>query len=204
MKYLAIIIDDDSRFKDHCDFVLKKIDKKIGFLNRTGNYITAYNRCVACKAIIVPQFEYCATLIIDVSETQLGMLQRTQNRTMRIILHCDEYIRIEHVLQVLQFMSVKQRLHYAVCIFIHKILNNVLPLSLRNKIETMGSENQRHTRQTGNIVLGFRKTRNARKSVFYEGAKLYNSLPLGIRDGDRLKEFKRELKDYILNTIRYA
>jgi len=42
------------------------------------------------------------------------------------------------------------------------------------------------------------------KSVFYEGAKLYNSSPLGMRECDKLKVFKRELKDYILNTIRYV
>jgi len=164
MKYLDIIIDDRLRFKDYCDFMLKKIGKKIGFLDRIGNSINVYNRCVIYKSIIVPQCEHCATVIIDMTETQLGVLQRAQNRAMRIILHCDEYITIEYVLQALQFMFVKQRLHYTVCIFIYKILTNVLPLSLRNKIE-MGSENQRHTRQAGNIALGFRKTRDARKCI---------------------------------------
>jgi len=79
-------------------------------------------------------------------ETQLGMLQRAQNGSLRIVLHCGKYTKIEHVLQVLQFLSVKQRLHYTVCIFVYKILNNTLPLSLRNKIETVGSEK---TRQAG-------------------------------------------------------
>jgi len=57
-------------------------------------------------------------------------------------------------------------------------------------------------KQVDNIAWGFRKTRNVRESVFYEGVKLYNSFPLGIRECDRLKVFKRELKDYIPNTIR--
>jgi len=73
------------------------------------------------------------------SETQLGMLQRAQNRAMRAILHCDGYTKTKHV-QALQFMSIKQRLYYSVCIFIYKILSNALPLSLRNKIEIVGSE----------------------------------------------------------------
>jgi len=83
-------------------------------------------------------------------ETRLGTLQRAQNRATRGILHRDGYIKIEHV----QFMSIKQRLHYSVCIFIYKILNNMLAVSLRNKIEIAGSERQRQTRQAGNIVLG--------------------------------------------------
>jgi len=40
MKYLGIIIDDRLRFTDHCDYVLKKIGKKINFLNRIGKSIT--------------------------------------------------------------------------------------------------------------------------------------------------------------------
>jgi len=112
----------------------------------------------------------------------------------------DRYTKTEYVLQALQFMSVKQRLYHSVCIFIYKILNNMLPVSLRNKIE-IESESQRQTRQAGNIVLGLRKIRNAQKSVFYEGVKLYNSLPFRIKQCDRLKIFKRELKEYMLNTI---
>jgi len=37
MKYLGIIIDDILRFKD--DYMLKKIEKKISFLNRTSYFI---------------------------------------------------------------------------------------------------------------------------------------------------------------------
>jgi len=44
-------------------------------------------------------------------------------------------------------------------------------LSLRNKIEVVGNENQRQTKQAENIVIGFRKT-NTQKSVFYESVKI--------------------------------
>jgi len=52
----------------------------------------------------------------------------------------------------------------------------MLPVSLRNKIEIVESERQRQTEQAGNIVLELRKTKSAQKSVFYEGAKMYDSL----------------------------
>jgi len=42
MKYLGIIIDDRLRFKDHYDYILKKIGKKISFLNRIDKSITMY------------------------------------------------------------------------------------------------------------------------------------------------------------------
>jgi len=73
---------------------------------------------------------------------------------VRAISHCDGYTKIEQLgmPQALQFMSVKQSLYYSVCIFIYNTLNNALPVSLRNKIETVESESQRQTRQAESRV----------------------------------------------------
>jgi len=49
IKYLGIIIDDRLRFKDHCNYMLKKIDKKTSFLNRIGNFKSTYTRCIIYK-----------------------------------------------------------------------------------------------------------------------------------------------------------
>jgi len=77
-------------------------------------------------------------------------------------------------------------------LFIYKILNNMLPVVLRNKIEIVESDSKRETRQVGNIVLEFRKTRNAQKSMFYEGVKINNSLPAIIKQCDEIQSFKRK------------
>lgn len=145
MKYLGIIIDDRLRFKDHCNYMLKKIGKKISFLNRIGKFISMYARCTVYKSITAPHFEYCATLLINMGETQQDKLQIAQNRAMRVILQCDRYTKVEYMLQSLQFMSIRQRLYYNVCIFIFKILKNMLPSQLRNRIEIVGNVSERQT-----------------------------------------------------------
>lgn len=61
----------------------------------------------------------------------------------------------------------------------------------------VGNNSQIVTRQAGNIVLELRRTRSAQKSVFHKGVKMYNSLPAGIKQNDRLRTFQRELKEYI-------
>jgi len=40
MKYLGIIIDDKLQFEDYYDYLLKKIGKKINFLNRIDNFVS--------------------------------------------------------------------------------------------------------------------------------------------------------------------
>jgi len=78
----------------------------------------------------------------------------------------------------------------------------MLPVLLRDKFVTVENENQRLTRQAGNIVLELRKIKSAQKSVSYEGVKIYNSLPADIKQSDRLETFKHELKEYRIKNIK--
>lgn len=53
IKYLDIMIDSILRFDDHCDYMLKKIGKKISFLNRIGNTIPyLYTRDAWCTNLL--------------------------------------------------------------------------------------------------------------------------------------------------------
>jgi len=79
----------------------------------------------------------------------------------------------------------------------------MLPVLLRDKFVIVGNENQRLTRQAGNIYCVGTPERVRKKSVFYEGVKMYNSLPVNIKQSDRLKTFKRKLKEYIPSRIKY-
>lgn len=201
IKYLGVMIDSRLRVEEHCNYMIKKIGKKTSFLNRLGNYVSSYTRCIIYKSIIAPHFEYCAMLLVSMNKTQLSRLQVAQNRAMRVILQCKRNTRVECMLQTLQFMSVRQKLHYNVCIFIFKILKGMLPEVLRDRLEIVGEDYGRDTRQKGNIVIQLRKRRSAQKSVFYEGVKMYNALPIEVKQCDKIEAFKRLLKEHIKCTV---
>lgn len=120
---------------------------------------------------------------------------------MHVILQCKRNTKVEDMLQALQYMSVRQRLHYNVCIFIHKMLKGLMPEELRNRIEIVGDGCDRETRQKGNIVLHLCRTSGAKKSIFYNRVKMYNNLPLEIRQCERLEIFKRVLKNHIIYNV---
>lgn len=65
MKYLGVMTDDRLLFKQHCEYI-KKVGKKISFLNRTENFVSAYVQCTIYKTIIGPHFEYCSTVMIHI------------------------------------------------------------------------------------------------------------------------------------------
>ena len=95
-------------------------------------------------------------------------------------------------------MSVRQRLYYGVCIFVFKALNDLIPKGLARRLQVVRAGTGRVTRQADSIAIQFRRTRSAQKSMFYEGVKMYNELPMEIRECVGLVRYRRMLKEFIM------
>lgn len=66
----------------------------------------------------------------------MGRLQKLQNRAMRIILGCSRYTPIAHMLDCLNWMTIKQRIYYNTLVIIYKITKKLLPSNLQKKIDS--------------------------------------------------------------------
>ena len=44
-------------------------------------------------------------------------------------------------------------------------------------------------RQAGNIVIEYRRTRSAQKSMYYEGVKIYIALPTEVKSCERIEQY---------------
>lgn len=197
IKYLGVIIDKNLNFMEHVNYIGKKIGSKLGVLRRVGVNLTPYMRCVVYKSIVAPLFEYCSTVFLSVNETNLQYLQKLQNKGMRIILRCNYRARIKDMLEALQFMSVKERIEYNVCILVYKMINGQCPNYLVNRVEIMGKEMESKTRQRGNIYITKCKTREEQRTLLHDGFKMYNELPNEIKTERGLLGFKRAVAAYL-------
>ena len=187
IKYLGIIIDKNLSFTAHIDYVSKKIGGKLGVLRRIGKDMTAYMKCTVYKSIIAPIFEYCMSLMLSVSKTNLQYLQKLRNRAMRIILRCNRRVRIKDMLEALHFMSIKERIHFNVCLLVHKMVNGLCLNYFTEKVHIIRSESAVQTRQKDNLYIEKCNTSGVQKTILHEGFAMYNELPSKIKNEQRLK-----------------
>lgn len=108
IKYLGIIIDKNLNFSKHVDYISKKVGAKLGVMRRIGMDISAYMRCIVYKAIIAPLFDYCGSILVGVSKTNVQHLQKLQNQGMRIILRCNRRVKIVDMLEALHLCQLKK------------------------------------------------------------------------------------------------
>jgi len=121
------MIDRNLNFTEHVDYIGRKVGAKLGVLRRVGKDMTPYMRCIVYQLVIVPLFEYCASVLICIGKTNLQYMQKLQNKAMRIILKCNRSVRIVDTLEALKFMSINERIEYNVCLLVFKMINGQYP-----------------------------------------------------------------------------
>ncbi|KAJ8964110.1 hypothetical protein NQ317_010891 [Molorchus minor] len=103
----------------------KKYLKKIYFFSRIAFNISPFSAITVYNTIILPHFDYCASILFAFTSNKILALQKLQNRCMRIILKCNRYTNITLMLDTLQWMSVRDRLYYMAMIRCFLFLNKV-------------------------------------------------------------------------------
>jgi len=202
IKYLGIIIDKNLNFMTHVDYISRKAGTKLGVLRRVGENLLRGMRCRIYKTMVVPLFEYCASILVGLNETNVKRLQRLQNQGMRIILRRDRKEKIMNMLETLKFMSVKERIEYKVCLLIYKIGKKMCPKYLSRDVEIVQTRSNRDTRKGKDLCIARCRTREEQKMLLHDGFRMYNELPNEVKDAQTLKGCKRTLVKHIMGRER--
>ena len=119
-KYLGVIIDDRLTFKNHCEYIAKKMSKKLNFLRRIRNRLDMKTALLLFNSLVVPHVDFCNSILFMLNERELHTLQLIQNRAMRIILTRLRDTNIIYMQQETGLLSVRQRIFYNVLLFMFK------------------------------------------------------------------------------------
>lgn len=202
IKYLGFIIDQELDFDPHCQYIKKKMAKKIGFLFRLSNKVSMFARLTIYKTTIAPHLDYCGTFICFMKQNQINMLQKLQNRAMRAILLCKKRTPIKMMLEALNFLTVSQRAAFNVLKFVFRLRGGTLPNYLTDEIKYIHDIHCMNTRarSMNNFYIDYANA--ASKTIFTEGLKLFNSLPREIKETLNIEPFKKLCFDFVRTNVR--
>jgi len=204
IKYLGVMIDKNLDFKNHIKYIQNKMSKKVFFLIRAGKHLSTYAKLLIYKTIIIPQIDYCATLLLSIPKYMIQELQIIQNRAMRIILKCNRYTPITLMLNNLSEFSVHQKILYKSVEFIYKIRNKMLPQYLQKNLTFVRDIHQHNTRNRENYAVQTFNSTNKNNTLFAKGIKIFNDLPNDLKNCKHFKQFKILLRLYILEQYIYT
>ena len=137
-------------------------------------------------------------LLYGIAKEKTHKIQRVQNAAARIVSRTNKYDHITPILKSLHWLPVNHRIEYKILLLAFKCMNNCAPIYLQELLEI--SCKPRSLRSNSNNVLVCPRTKSVRygnRTFRSAAATLWNSLPLTIRQCNKLNEFKSKVKTHL-------
>ena len=115
-------------------------------------------------------------------------LQSVQNAAVRLVCKVNRYQRhsVTKLMRDLHWLKVKDRIAFKVLLIIHKVIIESAPPAFEQMFKQTGSE------RTRKLAMTLSKGRFGDSAITVAGPKLWNSLPLHIRDELNTSQFKNK------------
>jgi Reverse transcriptase (RNA-dependent DNA polymerase) len=182
LKLLGIIIDDRLDWGDNTDYLCKKMLKKFYILKRCEKKLNCYSKILFYNSLVAPHIDYCTTILFMMNDSQISEVQKIQNRFMRLILKMPFRTHIKDMIDMLQWMTVKQRIHFNTLKFIHRMEIGELPEYLTSKLVKKKDVQRYDLRRKNDFQLPNFTKDCTQDSLFYKGIQLYNQFKEKFRD----------------------
>lgn len=193
IKYLGIIFDSNLKWKEHIITTANKLRKSIYFFRQTRNFLNLNQLKTIYYALCQSLIEYGIIAWGGANAAAIDPIFKAQKLIIKIILK-------------LPFTSSSDEIFRRICVLdIRQIYaKNILAYLFKHRTTFENVQTSRDTRTKGNnlLLIPFAKTTFGQRHFRYFATKLYNTLPLAIRQNTMYLKYKSDTKSWIINQKR--
>ena len=201
VKYLGVTLDNTLSMKDHISSVcrasfleLRRIASIQHFLSRD-----AVHRLVI--ATVISRIDYCNSTFIGITEEQILRLQRIQNAAARLILRRRKRDHVTPLLRELHWLPVRARIEYKVAVLAFRHFEGSLAPCLSATLNIRTPARSLRSAQANQLTIPRHTLQTAGARAFSVAApKIWNSLPICLKQTSSLSAFKSNLKTHLFNV----
>ena len=195
VRNFGVIFNDTMTMSQHVSTVCRSVNYHIRSIGKIRKYID-YDTChAAARALVLSRLDYCNSLLNCITQKDLIRLQKLQNNAARLIHLKPKRSHSSPLLDELHWLPVHQRIIYKTALIMYKTVSNISPYYLSKSLDL--SEPKRKglcSQHNLNIPRTFKK---AGDQAFSVAGRVWNSLPIQIRNSKSTDLFKRQPKTYL-------
>ncbi len=204
VRNLGIVFDNDCTMAGQVRSLCRTLNYQLRNIARIRRYLDEDSCHHVVRALVTSRLDYGNSLLFGITQSQMAQLQRIQNKAVRLIYGTK---RSEHVTPYrirLHWLPVNQRINFKLLVFMYQSVNNIAPQYLSNDI-VLSSDIKTHHHalrsQSDHTRLYVPKTSRlyGDNQFSVAGPRLWNTLPITIREAPSLKVFKKLLKTHLFS-----
>ena len=198
-KFLGVIIDNKLLFKNHVEYILLKINRNIGVINKIKHLLPDKTLLLLYYSLIYSHLYYGNLIWGNTYKTYLTKLYNSQKRVLKAISF-RHIINTNDIFNKLGILPIFEINIFKSCCYIFKIMYNFdivddyLALSLKLATKSIA------TRISYNFIFKHKSFKNhiQHRNICFYGVKHWNNLPLYVRSCTIFLPFKYKLKTFLL------
>jgi len=205
VKYLGAELDQSLSGENMGNNVIQKGNSRLKFLYRNGKYLSKHTKKLLASALIQCHFDYsCSMWFSSLSKKTKHRLQTTQNKIIRYVLGLDFRAHIGFSqFKEIGWLPVDTRVAQIKLNHFYRVINNTAPDYLSENVTWVSSSHDHRTRYSTRAVNVPRVNSNGKNSFLYTGSKLWNDLPVKIKNAENLLGFKSATRGWLFNRLEH-
>ena len=202
VKNLGVYIDQNLSWSVHISHISKKTFLALKSLRRLRSVLPIPTKIMLANSLLLPILDYADASFTNLSEDQLNKLERIQNLAIRFIFSLRKYDHVSQYRSKLKWLSIRCRRNLRFLTFLYCVLfSPTAPSYLRDKFVFIKSPgNQVRPLRNLTLCIPVHKTKIYDQSFTVQCIKLWNNLPLNIRQAKSLLSFKKAVKYHFMTT----
>ena len=191
-RLLGITVDNSLKWSAQVEATLKKCNSLLYLLGRIKIYLDLYSCKLFFNAYILPHLDYCSTIWGNCSTTDIDRVIKFQKRAARVILDKDIDTPSNELFKQLGWMRFDERVNFHKAVMMYKALHNLSPTYISSKFTYTNTIHQVNLRSSSDSTLYIPKPNLEifRKGLAYSGPRIWNNLPISVRNAPSLDSFK--------------
>ena len=199
VKNLGVYIDCELKLSTHVNKIVSSSFNTLRNISRIRHHLDCDSTKILVQSLIISKLDYCNSLFLGIPQYNLDKLQRIHNMSCRVIKQLPKSAHITGYLAELHWLKIEQRIKYKVSMLMFKCLHNLAPQYLID-ITIFPYHQDLNLRSRNNFVLPTRRSRITMVhtgSISSMGPRIWNSLPMAVKNTNNLDIFKSKLKTYL-------
>lgn len=197
---LGVKIDSDLKLDNQIRSVVKSSFFQLRQLAKIKPILSRQHFEIVIHAFVTTRLDYCNSLYVGVSASSIARLQMVQNAAARLLTGTRKFEHISPILASLHWLPIHFRIDFKTILFVFKSLNGLAPPYLSELLHPYSPA--RSLRSADQLLLSVPKTKRklrGDRAFAVAAPKLWNALPLHIRQASSLSVFKSLLKTHLFS-----
>ena len=193
---LGVKLDKDLKFQLQINEICSQSGKQINALKRIRHYLDKSCRMTIYNSYINSNFNYCSVVWMFTNKCNKDKLEKTNKRALRFVSG-KNHLSYDEMCKEGKQLNIYRKCVKGAAILLYKIKHGMAP----NYVSEMfiPYESNYDMRDNDKFILPqFHTVKFGRSSFKYYGAKLWNNIPIAIKNSSSLNTFKSAISNWLL------